>query len=275
MAHSVLYLFYRYHYPFEVFHLAFVSSWSFLLGCPLAALHLLVIYSGLFFGHGYTHRTHSPLLILDALHLGHRSVATFIPRALAIQFLSVSSHLSMCHYHDSIPHHHAFATSHWHFLIISVPIRAGLYKSRHKAQAIHYNDKILSSSLAPPAAYCVYELHTILSADRAYLSTGLASSRGVLVFPPLSVFLDLGTRLVIFSFFLLHLRFFPFPIIFSWFYYRILFPAPACVVSPIPRVLGLSIFSSHFHPSPVSQLPFFLLRQRLIFPSQHKGVSIS
>lgn len=56
-----------------------------------------------------------------------------------------------------------------------------------------------------PAAYCVYDATPLPfpPADRAYLSIGLASTRGDLVLPPLRVFLDLGTRLVIFSSFLL------------------------------------------------------------------------
>lgn len=36
------------------------------------------------------------------LHLGHHSVATFIPRSLAVHSLSISFHPSMCHYHGSI-----------------------------------------------------------------------------------------------------------------------------------------------------------------------------
>lgn len=72
------------------------------LSNTLAALHLSCLsYNPVYFGHGHPHRTHSRLAP-DVSHLGHHSVATFIPRSLVVHSLSISFHPSMCHYHGSI-----------------------------------------------------------------------------------------------------------------------------------------------------------------------------
>jgi len=85
----------------------------------LAALHLSCLsYNPVYFGHGHLHRTHSRLAP-DLLHLGHHSVATFIPRSLAVHSIYFFSPLNV-----SLPrlhHHHALATSHRHFLLSRLP----------------------------------------------------------------------------------------------------------------------------------------------------------
>lgn len=125
-----------------------------------------------------------------------------------------------------------------------------------------------------PVAYCVYDATPLpslpfpslpsppLPADRAYLSIGLASTCGVLVFPPLSVFLDLGTRLVIFSSFcsIFHSRQFSLSLVLVSY----TFPAPACVFSPIPWVLGLSISFHFIVPLPL-RLPYFFQFWRQLY----------
>lgn len=167
----------------------------------LAALHLSCLsYNPVYFGHGHPHRTHSRLAP-DILHLGHQSVATFIPRSLAVHSIYFFSPLNV-----SLPrlrHHHAFATLHRHFLLSRLPdsTRACTKGGTRRKLSTTQTTKILSSSLALPAAYCVYDATPLPSPpSRSCLFIYRPRvQRWVLVFPPMSVFLDLGTRLVIFS----------------------------------------------------------------------------
>lgn len=171
----------------------------------LASLHLSCLsYNPVYFGHGHPHRTHSRLAP-DVSHLGHHSVATFIPRSLAVHSLSISF-TPQC-VTTTAPSSSCFRNIASAFLIISVARQhSGLYKRLHKAQTIHYikRQKYYHQALCCPLhiVYMTPRHSPPLPADRAYLSIGLASTRGVLVFPPMRVFLDLGTRIVIFSSFL-------------------------------------------------------------------------
>lgn len=119
----------------------------------LAALHLSCLsYNPVYFGHGHPHRTHSRLAP-DVSHLGHHSVATFIPRSLAVHSLSISF-TPQC-VTTTAPSSSCFRNIASAFLIISVARQhSGLYKRRHKAQTIHYiNDKNII--IKPCVARCI------------------------------------------------------------------------------------------------------------------------
>lgn len=193
--------FYRYHYPFEVFHQATFSLWSSLLGCwlprfygiaclmdlPLCtclACHIIRSISVMVTRTGHTRGLPQMYYIWVTSQWRHSYLACW--RFILYLFLFTPQCVT-----TTAPSSSCFRIIASAFLIISVARQhSGLYKRRHKAQNIHYiNVKILSSSLVLPAAYCVYDATPLpsppLPADRAYLSIGLASTRGVLVFPPL------------------------------------------------------------------------------------------
>lgn len=131
MAHSVLYLFYRYHYPFEVFHQAAFLLWSSLLGCwlprvygilsnGLAALHLSCLsYNPVYFGHGHPAQdtfAACPRCITSGLPLSGDIHTSLTGGSFSIYFFSPLN-VSLPRLH----HHHAFATLHRHFLLTRLP----------------------------------------------------------------------------------------------------------------------------------------------------------
>lgn len=217
VAHSVLYLFYRYHYPFEVFHQAAFPLWSSLLGCWLPRVYGIVCLMD------------SPLCTCLACHI-IRSISVMVTRTGHIRGLPQMYHIwvttqwrhsYLAHWRfilylflsppqcvtTTAPSSSCFRNIASAFLIISVARQhSGLYKRLHKAQTIQYikRQKYYHQALCCPLhiVYMTPRHSPPLPADRAYLSIGLASTRGVLVFPPMRVFLDLGTRIVIFSSFL-------------------------------------------------------------------------
>lgn len=131
VAHRVLYLFYRYHYPFEVFLQAAFPLWSSLLGCWLPRVYGIVCLMD------------SPLCTCLACHI-IRSISVMVTRTGHIRGLPQMYHIwvttqwrhsYLAHWrfilylflsplNVSLPrlhHHHAFATLHRHFLLSRLP----------------------------------------------------------------------------------------------------------------------------------------------------------
>lgn len=140
-----------------------------------------------------------------------------------------------------------------------------MYKRRHKAQTIHYiNVKILSSSLVLPAAYCVYDatpLPSPPSRSCLFIYRPRVHTWGPSISTPERVLGSWDSSCDISYSSTFHPRQFSFSLVLVSY----TFPAPACVFSPIPWVLGLSI-SFHFILPLPSELPcFFPFWQQLHF----------